>query len=305
MVMISLLLLLSSTLLQCVAASSKIPIFVMAGQSNMAGFGYQSHLQQLAAQDDSPYAYLVDDSSSNAGSFQNRSDVRLLFNEERGVISDLVIGFGLQEEATFGPEIGFGWTMGDFYNGDSSSTPILIIKVAWGSTSLGEHWRSPSAVNVSGGIERNETGIMWNRMMDMVDEAFLNLKDYFPDYFSDAGEIDGRQEAEILGFCWLQGWSDQLDLTLRAEYQANLEHFVSDVLDEFGHDTAFLIGELGQGGPAGGPQAGETRDNILDMRKYQKKVANKFGSNVQFVPTNTLVVSDGEKFNGLHHYYGR
>lgn len=263
----------------------------------MAGFGYQSHLQQLAAQENSPYAYLV---NSSTGGFQNRSDVRLLFNEKRGVISDLVIGFGLQEQETFGPEIGFGWTMGEFY----STTPILIIKVAWGSTSLGEHWRSPSAVNVSGGIERNETGIMWNRMMDMVNEAFLNLEDYFPDYFSDE-EIDGRQEAEILGFCWLQGWSDQLDLTLRAEYQANLEYFVSDVLDEFGHDTAFLIGELGQGGPTAGPRAGETRDNILEMRKYQKKVVNKFGPNVQFVPTNTLVVSDGDQFNGLHHYYGR
>jgi hypothetical protein len=39
---------------------------------------------------------------------------------------------------------------------------------------------------------------------------------------------------------------------LRWEYEDNLKYLVEDVLTEFGSDTPFLIGEVGQRGENGG-----------------------------------------------------
>lgn len=272
---------------------AKVQVFILAGQSNMAGYGSSSHLQQLAKSSDGDYSIYI---NGNHTQFLSRSDVRMIFNEEKGVVADLEIGFGIENRTRFGPEVGFGWTVGDYFE-----EPVLIIKVAWGSTSLAEHWRSPSAAKANGTLPWNQTGNMWEWMLDMVNEVNANpVTKYFPEYVGEEGEAEDW--VDVAGVAWLQGWSDLLDEEQRAEYESNLNYFVGDVLDEFGSETPFLIGELGQGGET---FHSNIKEEILEMRQIQKRVSDSFGANVEFVPTHSFVVENGEHFNGLHHYYGR
>ena len=39
-----------------------------------------------------------------------------------------------------GPEVGFGWALGDYYDSE-----VLLIKVAWGGKSLAVNFRPPSS----------------------------------------------------------------------------------------------------------------------------------------------------------------
>jgi len=51
----------------------------------------------------------------------------------------LTVGYGARRE-TIGPELGFGWVMGDAFE-----EPVLLIKCAWGGKRLAADFRPPSA----------------------------------------------------------------------------------------------------------------------------------------------------------------
>ena len=63
----------------------------------------------------------------------------------RGALS---VGFGVNGKRGVGPELGFGVEMAKHYGHDSK---VLLLKVAWGGTSLAEEWRPPSSVASFGG----------------------------------------------------------------------------------------------------------------------------------------------------------
>lgn len=93
----------------------------------MRGHGSYANLHQMAEANEK-YEYLLD----NNNNFASRSDVRLTF-DETGFQSavDLTVGYGLSD-ATFGPEVGFGEVVGDFY-----ADPVLLVKCATWGTRLG------------------------------------------------------------------------------------------------------------------------------------------------------------------------
>jgi len=264
--------------------ASKVKIFVLAGQSNMVGFASISHLRELVRQD-FEYRQYLDPATDD---FRVLHDVRIAFNDKKGTrIQDLAVGLGLNA-TTFGPEVGFGWTMNDAKSGDS----ILILKHAADGSSLAYNWRPPSASDTGKADTKIMGGPRYRSMMTMVQNATLNLEAYFPG--------QGKDGYDIVGFVWLQGWFDAYVDSMREEYMENLKHLVEDVRLSFGNpDLPVLIGELGQGGdPVYIPQ-------IKAMRRIQKAVADSFDSNVVFVRTSPYVVSGLETFNGLHHYDGR
>ena len=126
------------------AATKPVRVFILAGQSNMEGAGQikadpkrnggKGSLEFLVkdAATAKHFAPLVD----SAGQWRTRDDVWISYLDRKG---PLTVGFGARRE-TIGPELGFGWVMGD-----ALDEPVLLIKCAWGGKSLAVDFRPPSA----------------------------------------------------------------------------------------------------------------------------------------------------------------
>jgi len=270
----------------------KVKVVILAGQSNMFGSGSIEHLWELI-NNNATYEQTY---SNGDGTLKTRSDVKIAFNNIPEKRSDLEIGYGLGN-IKFGPEVGIGFTLGDYFD-----EPIFLIKVALGGTSLAEWWRPPSAI-IAGEDYTKNTGAMYERMVRDVRKYTENIPLYFPEYSGTSPE----DAYEIAAFCWLQGWADVIEDELLSEYEENLQLLVNDVQAEFGSDTSFLIGELGQGGDLSNYGWMAERDNILEMRDIQRRVASNMGINVRFIPTQQYTNEEvwRIKYDAFHHYWGR
>jgi Carbohydrate esterase, sialic acid-specific acetylesterase len=229
-----------------------VKVFLMVGQSNMQGHGY------MMAQDDAghfyngtipwmmrtqpeKYAKLL----QKDGSWTKRNDVWVAYNREGvfDVRSDinqhgpLVPGFGGDPGETdqMGPELGFGWTLGEAMNphysdaatssrddddGDDEEEEeqqqILLLKLAWGGRSLAVEFRPPSS---QGGT----TGLYYEAVIANTYKTLSMLDQLFPTY--DAGS----SSYELAGFAWHQGWNDGCDVNMTAEYESNLANLIRDI----------------------------------------------------------------------------
>jgi len=135
------------------STSSKQKVYILAGQSNMAGVGMNHELSE---------EYL---------GVQERVKIYVEGTAEssvKGVWSSLEPGFG-SGGGCFGPELSFGIDISKAY----PESEILIIKCGWSGTSLQGDWRPPSA----GGT----TGELYNNLIDTVDKA-LGALDPSVDY---------------------------------------------------------------------------------------------------------------------------
>lgn len=123
--------------------------------------------------------------------------------------------------------------------GNALDQDVLIIKVATGGTSLYVDWLSPTAATRRG----TEVGYMWTHMLDTVNNVLKNLDTEFPEY---AG-----RGYEIAGFGWHQGYNDRVGRSGEAEaYEANMADFIKDVRAEFGEGLPFVIANTGMDMPA-------------------------------------------------------
>ena len=92
-------------------------IFILAGQSNAAGFGHLDHLADLAAQTTPAAAEFQ--IYKNGTDWTLRDDVFVSFPNELGATRPFwVEGFLSADQfgsewTKFGPEVGFGFSMGD------------------------------------------------------------------------------------------------------------------------------------------------------------------------------------------------
>jgi hypothetical protein len=267
--------------------AAKVKVFILIGQSNMYGAG---KVDQLVEMKDT-YQEVFEDNSE----FASRSDVRLVSNQIFRIIpldfpaTDLSVGAGMHATSNgFGPEIGFGWTVGDEYD-----EPILLIKCAFGGTHLGVEWRSPSAPVVDYGDEFHDSdyGSIWRLMALMVDKITSDIGKYVP---GQGGDF------EISGVLWMQGWNDAFNDHMRDDYETNLAYFVEDLLEMFGSNIPIVIAELGQEGDV--PQ----QYGVKVVRQAQLDVVARFAmQNVVFLPTSPYVEAAEPHLDGIHHYYGR
>jgi len=218
-----------------VPANGKVKVFVLAGQSNMVGFGQleggPGTMEWHLAQNPEAYGHLVDAEGAPAV----RDDVwivNLSYDEQKGW---LTTGYGANQDH-IGPEYAFGFVAGDYYE-----DPVLLIKSAWGGRSLAHNFLSPSSADDPPPEKDGDMGFQYAEILRHVREITSNLERYFPDY--DGGGY------EIVGFAWHQGWNDRINAEAVNAYEANMANFIRDIRKDLGiPDLPFVIANTGMGG---------------------------------------------------------
>ena len=250
-----------------------IKVFILAGQSNMVGYGKVEEggnpawvkgskdipkeikggircLREMAINKanypEYDYASLLENPREpETSAWKTRADVKLWWRNGGsgnlgGEIRKGDLGPLTSTGKWFGPEFGFGQIIGDYYKKDD----VLIIKAAWGGRALASDFRPPSAVAARGG----EVGPFYKAIFEYSHEVLDNLGEHFPEW-------KGRGY-QIVGFAWHQGFNDRVSKQFSPEYKDNLPDFIKDVRAELGNPKLpFAIASTGMGdaGPVGKP----------------------------------------------------
>lgn len=149
------------------SSTSKYKVYILAGQSNMAGVGMNHQLT-------SEYLGVQEKVKIYA---EGTVDASL-----KGVWSPLRPGFG-SGSGCFGPELTFGRDILSAY----PDSQILIIKCGWTGTSLQGDWRPPSA----GGT----TGALYKNLVETVDKALAALDENIDYELSGMCWMQGESDA--------------------------------------------------------------------------------------------------------------
>ena len=255
-----------------------LKVFILAGQSNMEGHGMSEHIK-MAAEDSATKAEFGP--LLNNGKYVVRKDVWISYGNRRGGLS---VGYGAQDTKV-GPEIGFGWHMGEFLK-----EQVLIIKTCWGGHSLKEKFLPPSM----GG-----PGPSYKQMLSEIHSTLSNLKSHFPDYSEKMGY-------EITGLVWHQAWNDMIDGEQYGEkpayktYTERQAGLLRDLRKEFKAPNMFMvIGELGA-------EASKHAKHVA-FRKAQEATTlmPEFKDSTRFAKTCQFWDPDEKyKANAGYHYNG-
>jgi len=118
-------------------------------------------------------------------------------------------------EFQLGPELGFGWTVGNafFDIGTNNENNILLLKVAWGGKSLAVDFRPPSSGNAPGPYYESVITTIKNTLND--------IESLFPK--------ESVRPVQLSGFAWHQGWNDGCEDWMAQEYEQNLANLIRDV----------------------------------------------------------------------------
>lgn len=218
-------------------ANGKLKIFILAGQSNMVGFGQikgiPGTMETYVKSNPGDYGHLIDKN----GKAIVRDDVWIvdISNKDKEKKGWLTTGYGASADH-IGPEYAFGFTVGDYFE-----DPVLLIKSAWGGRSLFHNFLSPSSAEYPTPEKDGDMGFQYAEILRHVNEITGNLKKYYPSY-------TGKGH-EIVGFGWHQGWNDRIDQQAVDVYEKNLVNFVKDIRKDLGIDKLpFVIANTGMGG---------------------------------------------------------
>jgi len=220
-----------------VPANGKLKVFILAGQSNMVGFGQlkggPGTMEFHVKNDAKKFAHLMDQD----GAPQVRDDVWIvnISDPDKPQTGWLTTGYGAKEDH-IGPEYAFGFELGDHFE-----DPVLLVKCAWGGRSLFNDFLPPSAADYPTPEKDGDRGFHYAEILRITKEVTENLQTYYPDY-------DG-QGHEVLGLGWHQGWNDRINQAAVDVYETNLVHFVKDIRKDLGIDQLpFVIANTGMGG---------------------------------------------------------
>jgi len=267
------------------AVPRPVRVFILAGQSNMEGQGIVESMEKHNGGKGS-LEYVVKNEATAAhfkhrvdkdGKWLVRDDVWISYLDRKG---PLTVGYGAKE-GLIGPELGFGWVMGD-----ALAEPVLLIKCAWGCKSLAVDFRPPSSGKVPYPLGKKEqaaveadpalVGKFYRETLALVRKDLGRIKELVPG-------SDGRYE--LGGFGWHQGWNDRVNDKFTAEYERNMANFIRDMRKDLqAPKLPFVIAETGMGG------VGEKNPRALALMKAQAAVAEEpeFKGNVAFVGTKAF-----------------
>ena len=274
------------------AKEGRVKVFILAGQSNMQGHAALRTLEYLIYNEETAGEY--QQWKDRDGRWAERSDVWVWTTDgERS--GNLKPGFGASE-IKMGPELGFGWVIGEHVG-----EQVLLIKICWGGRSVKRDFLPPSAdvppeetlqKELENARKRNPDATMdevkarygkaYRDMMTHLNNVLGNLKQHFPEY-------DEKRGYELAGLVWFQGWNDMVDGSQRGEKYANytkrLAQLIKDVRKDLkAPNLPVIIGELGAGKRG-------------DFQAAQEAVAKlpEFQGNVKFVKTREFWEPEVEK----------
>jgi hypothetical protein len=199
-------------------------VFLLGGQSNMAGLGgYNGYLGNNQPPWTNP-PYNVADKPCPAPYNQPLAAVKF-WNYTPDTISgsvhnpgtgngwiSLQNNYGYRND-TFGPELSFGAKLHELYPNDD----IYLVKTGISGTTLGADWNPTS-------------GATYNLFKSRTNAALNSLASKNP---------------KIAGMIWMQGESDAAVPSYAANYGANLKNFVAKVRTTFNApDMKFVAGEI-------------------------------------------------------------
>lgn len=195
-----------------VAPTGGLKVFIMAGQSNMAGCDDVRNVDPMwTGQIDDVKMYWGNSASPGFESLQTGTS-----------------GAPCSDEAPqfyFGPEISFGSDMSIVFPEDD----IVIIKFAVGGSDMFSQWTTPTREFPNGGV-------LWNELKFTIDAALAQLTEMGYQY-------------DIAGFLWMQGESD-CDKRYRArKYAGNLTKFIASMRIHLGQpNMPFILGRIRDAG---------------------------------------------------------
>jgi Carbohydrate esterase, sialic acid-specific acetylesterase len=208
-------------------AAKPVKVFILSGQSNMTGRGWLGDLKKpaedqqatltrfiMAPENVEKYKFLYDGKQKDKGGWTVRDDVFITTGDwphdatTGGKHGGLAPNYGGFRSVGFGPELGIGHALGDFYE-----EPVVLVKVAFGGCSLAVDMRPPS----SGGT----LGEKYPQIFKAVTNSIEHLPEIIPGYTKETGH-------EIVGFFWNQGESD-MSPEASYEYEKNLVNLVNDL----------------------------------------------------------------------------
>jgi hypothetical protein len=326
----------------------KISVFIMAGDDNIEGFAHIDHLYKVITEynKEDPYqlhpkyehliAPLTTPVNSKLGGPPSRRHwavhphVYVSYDRERNsplVHGPLSVdgGFGARPTETFGPEIEFGWVLGDAFNPPAASSetkstrkktetvsphPILICKTGWSGQSLVKDFRSPSSLPLSihaklhGAIVNinatSNTGFYWYRILSNVRRTLDNIGTILgPEYKHYVPHIEG--------FIWWHGYTDIFEGVAEDDYQLLLINLLRDIRSEYGvgsmQNIPILVAELGGSGT-------HASSREVRFRRMQHQVTQmpEFNLTSRFVKTSHFLQEEvhTEPYLDINtHYFGR
>lgn len=244
------------------AGQTPVKVFILAGQSNMEGYGGIQTIDELG--DHPTLGGLLRKIKKDDGSFVERDDVFIFYQRgDETIKAPLTVGQGAGPDR-IGPELIFGIDLGDHFE-----EPVLLIKTAWGGKDLYCDFRPPSAgkpaYEISG--HQGELGASYRKMVKEVHQCLDHLDSEFP-------QLKGRPY-ELCGFVWFQGWNDFcVDSKIREqvyeEYARNFAYLVQDLRTEFGvPKLPVVVGELGVDGDQ------HVNSEMAAFRAAQAKIASQ------------------------------
>jgi len=299
-----------------VVAAAPLKVFILAGQSNMEGYGAVATFPHIGM--DSQLAPMLDEMVDRDGNPLVLEEVHITYmsgsggtrngkgsdyepREKRG---PLTAGFAANHR---GPGIGPEYNFGIFMH-KHLKEPFLIIKTAWGGRSLNRDFRPPSTIpaDLKGKdpatieddnlrYDRIETGRFYHLMMDHVKAVLADPGAFHPAY----NERDG---VEVAGFVWFQGFNDMVDSKAYPGrnkeggfdlYTELLAAFIRDVRSDLNvPDLPFVVGVIGMDGAATPETEAEksprSRGIVPNFRKAQAAVGDlrEFQGTVSVVHTD-------------------
>jgi hypothetical protein len=264
------------------ARPGPVKVFILAGQSNMEGYGHVRTLPHLAALPGGKE--LLAKLTNPDGSWKVRDDVFVYFHSGQ-TVGNLTVGFGGGPEYV-GPELAFGTLMGDRYE-----EPVLLIKTAWGGKDLHFDFRPPSAgelpypIDAEALAKRGGTpavGDCYRKMTADVKDCLSKMGTYFP-------ALKGRTY-EIVGLVWFQGWNEMFPAKgceferVVADYPALYADLVKGLEGEFKlRRLPSVVGEMGVDGEL-------AKGRTVELRRRQAEIgqAPALAGKVRFVRTADL-----------------
>jgi hypothetical protein len=268
--------------------SPRVRVFILAGQSNMMGFG------KITDQENDPgsLSHLVETDTTGLWDFVGEPGA---WNELEGasihfalgsdtIRGPVTVGQGAASDL-IGPELSFAYELDRYYN-----DPVLIIKTAWGGKSLAEDFRPPSA--------SGPTGAYYEKMVETVHQVTQNIGTEFPDL--------GMTDYKIEGFAWFQGWNDGADPDFLNTYEENLHFLVNDIRSEFNDEHLPIV--IASSGHGGFESTNDTwvsnMQNIIAVAQESVGCNDSiYGGQVGFVESKHFYLDASESpDNSIHHF---